>query len=192
MASERQIEANRRNSRRSTGPRTPNGIKRTRNNARRHGLAAVLHRETSVEIETLTLQFASGSVDPIILEHARVAAHAQFTMARMPRWKIAFIEHAYAIESMPKAISFQELMKGLDAWERHEGPRPTLFSAPTTPPGCERLTEAIRLALPGLAKLERYEQRAFVTRHRALRAIARFFRRREFPQNEANFVQQIQ
>jgi hypothetical protein len=46
MTSYRQIEANRRNSRHSTGPKTENGKRQSRRNALRHGLCA----ETVVEI----------------------------------------------------------------------------------------------------------------------------------------------
>jgi hypothetical protein len=46
MSSQRQIEANRRNARMSTGPRTEEGKRRSRRNAFRHGLTA----ETVIEI----------------------------------------------------------------------------------------------------------------------------------------------
>ncbi len=40
MATQKQIEANRRNAQRSTGPRTEEGKRRVSDNAIRHGLAA--------------------------------------------------------------------------------------------------------------------------------------------------------
>jgi hypothetical protein len=46
MATEKQIEANRRNAEKSTGPRTKAGKARSRLNARRHGLASTLEGET--------------------------------------------------------------------------------------------------------------------------------------------------
>src|SRR5713226_1524925 len=61
MVSERQIKANRRNARKSTGPKTRAGRERTRTNADRHGLAAVFNREALTEIEELARQFGRGS-----------------------------------------------------------------------------------------------------------------------------------
>jgi hypothetical protein len=57
MASEKQILANRRNAKSSTGPRTTAGKARSRMNARRHGLASLLEgtfTETSLDVEALS------------------------------------------------------------------------------------------------------------------------------------------
>jgi len=42
MASQKQIDANRRNAERSTGPRTPEGKAIVKNNALKHGLYTVV------------------------------------------------------------------------------------------------------------------------------------------------------
>jgi len=57
MATEKQILANRRNARSSTGPRTSAGKARSRMNARRHGLASFLEGaspETCLDLEALS------------------------------------------------------------------------------------------------------------------------------------------
>jgi RNA polymerase-interacting CarD/CdnL/TRCF family regulator len=57
MATEKQILANRRNARSSTGPRTTAGKARSRTNARRHGLASLLggaSPETCLDLEALS------------------------------------------------------------------------------------------------------------------------------------------
>jgi len=57
MATEKQILANRRNARSSTGPRTVAGNARSRINARRHGLASLPEGalpETCLDVEALS------------------------------------------------------------------------------------------------------------------------------------------
>src|SRR5215203_6150405 len=97
MASARQIEANHRNARKSTGPKTRAGRQRTRTNAYRHGLAAVFNREALAEIEQLARQLAEEAVDPIILQHARNAAHAVFTLTRIKLLRIAWVQRTYEL-----------------------------------------------------------------------------------------------
>ena len=59
MTSARQFEANRRNSQKSTGPKTDRGKRHSRRNAFRHGLCA----ETVIEIlEDVECQSASNSI----------------------------------------------------------------------------------------------------------------------------------
>ena len=49
MASEKQIAANRRNARNSTGPRTEQGKARSRMNALRHGFASTTVNKTNIQ-----------------------------------------------------------------------------------------------------------------------------------------------
>ena len=174
MASERQIEANRANARKSTGPKTRAGRQRTRTNAYRHGLAAVFNRKALAENEALARQMAGEIADPIMLQHARQAAHDEFILARIKLLRIAWVQRTYVLgtaESLSNSVYGGEVM----AWIRSGGSTPLtpLPSETMPPPGPDRLTEAIRRALPELAKLDRYEARASARRNRAFRKLAR-------------------
>jgi hypothetical protein len=90
VASARQIAANRRDARKSTGPRSAAGKKRASRNAYRHGLAAgVGHCGTyAVQIETLALAiigaatgWRAAATDAEILEFGRLAAKAELDIA---------------------------------------------------------------------------------------------------------------
>jgi hypothetical protein len=170
MASERQVTANRLNARKSTGPKTRAGRQRIQTNAYRHGLAAVLHRESLAEIETLARQLAQQTTNPVILQHAREAAHAVFVLARIKVLRIAWVQRTYelgTVEFPPASVLRKSFLAFL---ERKAGLMP-LPSQTMPPEGPERLAEALRRALSQLAKLDRYEKRAVARRNRALLAL---------------------
>src|SRR5438034_4280264 len=79
MASERQIAANRRNARKSTGPRSGAGRKRASRNAYRHGLTLSVASSAAVakQLDKLVRKIAGDTDDPIILERARETAQAE-------------------------------------------------------------------------------------------------------------------
>src|SRR5262249_14907607 len=127
MASERQIAANRRNARSSTGPRSGAGKKRARRNAYRHGLSLSITSTVAFakHLDKLVREIAGDSKDAIMLERARAIAQAELDLARVRRAKVALIERARAFrEAMP--------------------PREPYRSA-----------EAVRRVLPELLKLDR-------------------------------------
>jgi len=177
MASERQVAANRNNARKSTGPKTRAGRQRIRTNAYRHGLAAVFNRESLAEIEILARQLAGQTADPIILQHARDAAHADFVLARIKVLRIAWVQRTYElgrVEFPPRSVIQKSFLAFIDG---KAGLMALLFK--TMPPeGPERLTEALRRALSQLAKLDRYEERAVARRNRAFRALVSLQRKK--------------
>jgi hypothetical protein len=65
MATAKQIEANRRNAKRSTGPRTASGKSKSSRNALRHGLSLPLTIDgsTMAEIDELARLLAHGEID---------------------------------------------------------------------------------------------------------------------------------
>ena len=90
MASDRQIAANRRNARKSTGPKSRDGKSRSARNAYQHGLAiSAAARRDGEAVILLAREIAGDTADEFILEHARVAARAQLVINRIRQIKIA-------------------------------------------------------------------------------------------------------
>jgi hypothetical protein len=182
MASERQIAANQRNARNSTGPRSSSGKRRARQNAFRHGLTKSISRtEFDQEVETLGRQVAGDSHDRITLELARDAAEAVLELARVRRVKVALIEGVTAFGPFDVPSAFQSandevawIMKNCVGATRLKA-RPKFAVDPLAAIASQepqRTAEAMRRMLPDLVKLQRYESRAVARRDRAIRAIA--------------------
>jgi hypothetical protein len=85
MTSHRQIKANRRNARLSTGPRTREGRNRSAQNARRHGLTAGSRKTTefSPAIEQLARQIAGSRATLAVRDLARRVAIHQLDLQRV-------------------------------------------------------------------------------------------------------------
>jgi hypothetical protein len=162
MASERQIAANRRNARKSTGPRSGAGKKRAGRNAYRHGLSLSITSGAAVaqQLDQLAHKIAGGAQDAISLDLARTAAEAVLDLARIRQTKIAMIECVSvfgALEPPPIFSSIREVNEFLRQGVLPTPPDPAA-TMPTDEPA--RTAEAIRRALPELRKLDRYERRA--------------------------------
>ncbi len=76
MTSVRQIEANRRNALKSTGPKTDNGKRRSRRNAFRHGLTA----ETVIEVLEDTEDYKGFEAAIIADYDARTAVERELVL----------------------------------------------------------------------------------------------------------------
>ena len=175
MASERQIAANRRNARKSTGPRSSAGKRRTSRNSYRHGLTArlTLSSKRAKRIERLARKIAGDTTDTLLLELARTAAEAEFDLARVRQVKVAVIERLFVFgEVEVPEVSTKTLIVHIEAYEQTGMIPPAVDAAATMPSSePERLAEAVRRALPDLAKLDRYERSAAGIRERSVRAI---------------------
>jgi hypothetical protein len=181
VATERQIAANRRNARKSTGPRSSAAKKRASRNAYRHGLTLSLTSTAAIakRLDKLARKIAGGSKNEIVLEHARAAAQAELDLARVRQIKIALIKSVSALGALGAPYDMLPVIKAYLYLElASEGKTPRgrppkipepvdpLATMPTQEPG--RTAEAIRRALPGLLKLDRYESRAAARRDRAI------------------------
>ena len=188
MASERQIAANRRNARKSTGPRSEAGKKRASGNAYRHGRAAIGGQPgtSAAEIETLASAIAaaaSGSVlaaaDTEILGYARTAAQAERELARIRAMKAVAMSALMAVANLPIAAVSQHVDVDLVAMCGNDEPLFESSPAPVTPKQTPSEptgnANAARRSLTDLLILDRYEQRAAARRDRAvLDIIARY------------------
>jgi hypothetical protein len=178
IATERQIAANRRNARKSTGPGSRAGKRRASRNAYRHGLSYGVAAAAAFakRIEALAQKIAGRGADAVTLEIARSLAGAAFELAQIRRVKVALIARMSEFgEFEVQRISLKEEMgqciKALKRGDPIFTPSPFL-PAPEMPSAhSERLAEAVRRALPELLKLDRYERRASAKRDRASRQI---------------------
>jgi len=175
MASERQITANRRNARNSTGPHSGAGKKRASRNAYRHGLTLSVTSTAAYakQLDKLVREIADDSKDAIVLERARAIAQAELDLARVRRAKVSLIERASAFGELdpPQAFStVTQIKRFLNALDRGKLILPKPSDSSATMPSQEpyRSAEAVRRVLPELRKLDRYERRAAVRRHRAV------------------------
>jgi hypothetical protein len=181
MASERQVAANLRNARRSTGPRSGAGKKRASRNAYRHGLTLSITSSaaSAKQLEKLVRKIAGNTENPILLERARALAQAELDLARVRRAKVALIERASAFGELDPPQLFgtaAQLMRAIRALERGRmSSLPEPIDASATMPSQEpdRSAEAVRRVLPELRKLDRYERRAAARRDRAVMDLRR-------------------
>jgi len=175
MVSERQIAANRRNARKSTGPRSGAGKNRASRNAYRHGLtlSIVSTAAFAKQLDKLVREIAGDNKDAIVLERARAIAQAELDLAGVRRAKVALIERACTFGELepPQVLSsVTQIIRFVNALDRGRRilPKPVDSSATMPSQEPDRSAEAVRRVLPELRKLDRYERRAAVRRDRAV------------------------
>jgi hypothetical protein len=126
MASVDQIAANRRNARRSTGPRTAAGKRKVSENALRHGLLASLHTDAAMGdgAARIAAALAGPNASPYLRALVTPIAEAQADILRIRSARAALINQAAASlpaddegEAAPIAQSLPKLVL-LDRYER--------------------------------------------------------------------------
>ena len=145
MATDRQIAANRRNARKSTGPRSHGGKRRASRNGYQHGLCLGSGSVGAFvrEVERLARKIAGDSAgNALMMERATAVAEAQLDVTRVRRAKVALLDRL--------AAPLQE----------------AFASSASTP---RASAEVARRALSELVRLDRYEHRAASRRDRAVR-----------------------
>jgi hypothetical protein len=165
--------ANRRNARRSTGPKTPAGKAAVALNALRHGLAIPVAVDPALgaEIERLALVIAGRDADLSRLECASRVAEAKIDVLRVRRARYAMLADPSGPVKKPKARRLigvaKNLLRGGEADESFEAVllAPKGMNAQSAPTTLEDRIEALAARL---ARLDRYERRALSRRKTAI------------------------
>lgn len=120
MTSDKQIEANRKNAKKSTGPRSVAGRNRSRRNSRRHGLAAVVETDPlkSNEIQSLAKAISDSGPDQTVGEAPLEVATATFDLQRIRLMKASLFNSMLDTKRTPDALV--ELDDALRKLERYE------------------------------------------------------------------------
>ena len=122
MASAEKIAANRRNARRSTGPRTAAGKRKSAGNALHHGLLASLDAdpEMSGAVVRITAALAGPNASPRLRALVRPVAEAQADMLRIrsARTKLIDLAAAGAQGTIDAIVDSLSTLVRLDRYER--------------------------------------------------------------------------
>ena len=122
MTSNSKIAANRRNSRKSCGPRTAAGKSDASRNALRHGLAAITHREPlpSLEIEEFARALCGDDTDPAAFAQAVKIAENEMALRAIRAQQVAVIERLrepYLVPFVKKDNSLQlGIARYMEGW----------------------------------------------------------------------------
>src|SRR5262245_66293676 len=105
--SRKKISANRRNSAKSTGPKTARGKKRASANARRHGLAAITGRDPAATAarERIAKLICAEGASPLQHEQALIFADSHPLPRRVREVSLGMIARAETVVLDPRAYA---------------------------------------------------------------------------------------
>jgi hypothetical protein len=160
MTSPRKIEANRRNARASTGPKTKEGKARSARNARRHGLAASILSEPQAAEGIATLTRALVGENPTAQQHgaATRVAEAQLDIARIRQARNTFISPV--VLDGVRFVSLEKTERR-PAWQP-DGRQDTFTTT-------QKLVGSVAALAKTSKAFDRYERRALSRRKFAIR-----------------------
>lgn len=178
MATEKQLAANRRNARKSTGPRSLRGKQRASQNSYRHGFGHMAGNHDPEAVEELARKFVGVGADLIRWETARTAAEAELTLRQISQARnnlinriLNFGEFEIREVTLPR-MATKDLWRLLEICFYSETfPKPPDATVTMPVSLSDRTAESIRRALPALKTLDRYTLRAAGRRDAAVRRL---------------------
>jgi hypothetical protein len=155
MATEWQIAANRRNARKSTGPRSYEGRLRARMNARKHGLAGDLMQDPTLAkaVTALAIQLGGRKAPPARRRVALTAAEATVSLMRTGAARREVLAQLAAAVTREREEEVSDLLRQLERIERYER---RAFSRRSTALR-QLITEVRQRGKPNLAKQTQFE-----------------------------------
>jgi hypothetical protein len=199
MISRARAEASRSNGRKSRGPRTAAGRSCASHNALRHGLAALTYKPAAfAEIERIAKTICNGNTDPLLFEQALVIAENEMVRRCVRVEAIAMIERLRDITLKPLSrdnslarakarfgqakLRYRQLVQAKAKkiatttgkeknWLQEQKSEAAQSQATRMQKPIKSRDEfdALRLAMPDLDRLARYERRAWSRQKRAFR-----------------------
>ena len=178
MTSARQIAANRKNARRSTGPRSADGKARSARNAGKHGLSLPVLQDPVLAPEVARLAAAITGGRDELLELAIPIAEAEVVLLRARHLRNELIDRALKQRYFTSRAHLARLPRLLGMVLRFEktGRRSPVFEReatewlkPSSEGPLERHARALKELAGELARLDRYERRALSRRKFAIR-----------------------
>lgn len=116
MATEKQIAANRANAKRSTGPKTPSGKRRSSGNALKHGLSVPLPDDLTTMAATAAMVYAvHGSTENASEEAAIAFARSQTQLQRVRAFRRKLLSRLMFANSDEREL---RMLRTLDRYER--------------------------------------------------------------------------
>jgi hypothetical protein len=171
VTSDLKLQANRANSRASTGPRTTKGKARSAQNSLRHGLSlpALVDPAVSAEVEALAREIAGEGANAEICELARRVAEAQIDLRRVRHARHDLLSSALRNPNYERLADTKEKLKFAVQCARRNGAL-TPFTANelnylnSRPEGPEKFAIILSDLAQRLAAMDRYERRALSRR----------------------------
>jgi hypothetical protein len=117
MASERQIAANRRNAKKSSGPRSAAGKARSGRNALRHGLAIASRMIPAFQQDVMALARLLSPEGDDFDDAALLAAEAEVDLLRIRKFRAALMDEARR-KAEPLSSGLVDMLNKLERYER--------------------------------------------------------------------------